>query len=284
MKLASFQAGDRESFGLVTPAGIIDLSERLGIPSLKECLAAGALERARAFEGHPADHLLEKVRFLPLIPNPDHVWCLAINYQDHIDEIQAIGIQRDVPKEPAVFMRYADTLVGHDRPLVKPRVSNDFDYEAELAVVIGKAGRHIPEDAAMDHVAGYTAFNDASVRDWQFHTRQIAPGKNFHASASVGPWLVERNKIADPNNLKIALRLNGETLQQSNTRHMIHKIPRFIAYVSSILELRAGDILATGTPSGVGFSRKPPIFLKAGDSCEVEIEGIGVLRNPVVAE
>ena len=160
--------------------------------------------------------------------------------------------------------------------------SDDFDFEAELAVIIGKGGSRIPENEAMDHVAGYSAFNDASVRDWQFHTRQIAPGKNFRGTAALGPWLVTRDEIADPDNLAVKARLNGETLQDSNTRYMMHKIPRFIAYASTILELQPGDVLATGTPSGVGFSRKPPIYMKPGDSIEVELEGIGILQNPIV--
>ena len=284
MKLASFRANGRESFGLVVGDGIVDLQNRLGVPTLKALIATGRLDEARAFSDRAADYRLQDIKFLPVIADPAHVWCLAINYQDHIEEIQAVGIQRDAPKYPAVFMRYADTLVGHGEPLLKPRASQDFDYEAELAVVIGKAGGHIPESEAMDYVAGYSAFNDASVRDWQFHTRQIAPGKNFRGSGSFGPWLVTPDEMPDPNNLQIAARLNGETLQNGSTRHMIHKIPAFIAYVSTLLDLQPGDVLATCTPSGVGFSRKPPIFMKDGDVCDVEVEGVGVLSNPVVAE
>lgn len=282
MKLSSFRANGQSSFGLVTSAGLVDLAPRMGLPTLKALIESGRLHEAGAFAGAAADHALADVEFLPVIPDPAHVWCLAINYQDHIDEIKEIGIQREVPKFPAVFMRYADTLVGHGQPMIKPAVSNDFDYEAELAVIIGKGGRNIPEADAMDHVAGYSAFNDGSVRDWQFHTRQIAPGKNFAATASVGPWLVTRDEIADPDALAVHCRLNGETLQSSSTKYMIHKIPAFISYVSKLLDLQPGDILATGTPSGVGFSRKPPIFMKAGDLCEVEVEGIGVLSNPII--
>ena len=283
MKLVSFRVAGRESFGLVVGDGIVELSNRLGVPTLKSLMAAGRLEEARRFEDAGPSVRLDEVTLLPVIPDPAHIWCLAINYQDHIDEIREIGIQRDVPKRPAVFMRYADTLVANGEPLVKPKVSDDFDYEGELAVVIGKEGRDIREEDAMDYVVGYSIFNDASVRDWQFHTRQIAPGKNFRATGSLGPWLVTRDEVADPNDLRIETRLNGETLQRSSTRFMIHKIPTFIAYVSQILDLQPGDILATGTPSGVGFSRKPPIFMKAGDVCEVEIEGVGLLRNPITA-
>ena len=283
MKLVSFRVAGRESFGLVVGDGIVELSNRLGVPTLKSLMAAGRLEEARRFEDAGPSVSLDEVTLLPVIPDPAHIWCLAINYQDHIDEIREVGIQRDVPKHPAVFMRYADTLVADGEPLVKPKVSDDFDYEGELAVVIGKGGRDIREDEAMDYVAGYSIFNDASVRDWQFHTRQIAPGKNFHGTGSLGPWLVTRDEVSDPNELRIETRLNGEALQRSSTRYMIHKIPTFIAYVSQFLDLQPGDVLATGTPSGVGFSRKPPIFMKAGDVCEVEIEGVGLLRNPIVA-
>ncbi|HKR86918.1 MAG TPA: fumarylacetoacetate hydrolase family protein [Phenylobacterium sp.] len=284
MKLVSFRIAARESFGLVVGDGIVELPNRLGVPTLKALLAAGRLEEARAFADAAPSVGLAQVELLPVIPDPAHIWCMAINYQDHIDEIQAVGIQREPPKKPALFMRYADTLVAHGDPLVKPKVSDDFDFEGELAVVIGKAGRDIPEAEAMDYVAGYSIFNDGSVRDWQFHTRQIAPGKNFRGTGSLGPWLVTRDEIADPNELKIETRLNGEALQRSSTRYMIHKIPGFIAYTSQILDLQPGDILATGTPSGVGFSRRPPIFMKAGDVCEVEIEGVGLLRNPVTAD
>lgn len=281
MKFSSFHANGRSSLGLVTPDGLVDLGSRMGVPTLKALIESGRLNEAAAFAGEAADYTLADVEFLPVITDPAHIWCLAINYQDHIDEIKEIGIQRDVPKFPAVFMRYPDTMVGHGQPLLKSAASDDFDYEAELAVIIGKGGRDIPEADAMDHVAGYSAFNDGSMRDWQFHTRQIAPGKNFRGSASLGPWMVTRDEIANPDALSVQCRLNGETLQASSTKYMIHKIPAFIAYVSTFLDLQPGDILATGTPSGVGFSRKPPIFMKAGDVCEVELEGIGILSNPI---
>lgn len=282
MKLSSYSIQGRSSFGLITENGVVDLAERLGVPTLRAALAADLLDKAATYAGAAADYRLEDISFLPVIVDPAHVWCLAINYQDHIDEIKEIGIQRDVPKEPALFMRYADTLVGHGQPLVKPYESDDFDWEAELAVIIGKGGGRISEEKAMDHVAGYSALNDASVRDWQFHTRQIAPGKNFRATASLGPWMVTADAFPDPNNVAVKARLNGETLQDSSSKYMIHKIPKMIAYISTILDLQPGDIIATGTPSGVGFSRRPPIFMKPGDVIDVEVGGIGVLSNPIV--
>jgi 2-keto-4-pentenoate hydratase/2-oxohepta-3-ene-1,7-dioic acid hydratase in catechol pathway len=282
VKLLSFSARDLHSYGLINENGIVELAQRTGHRTLKDLIAADGLADAKRFANEKPDFSLDDIAFLPVIPDPAHIWCLAINYQDHIDEIKEIGIQREAPKQPAVFMRYSDTLVGHGQPLLKPFESADYDFEAELAVIIGRGGDRIPESEAMDHVAGYTAFNDASVRDWQFHTRQIAPGKNFRASGSLGPWMVTRDEIADPDALAIKARLNGVALQDSSTRYMMHKIPRFIAYVSTFLALKPGDILATGTPSGVGFSRRPPIFMKAGDLIEVELEGIGILSNPVL--
>ncbi|MHB9881329.1 fumarylacetoacetate hydrolase family protein [Pacificimonas sp. ICDLI1SI03] len=284
MRLLSYSAGDRQSFGLVKEDGIVDLQPRLGAASLKALLEAGRLEEARQYLDADADHSLDDIIFLPVIVDPAHLWCLAINYQDHIDEIRAVGIQRDPPRKPALFARYSDTMMGHGAPILKPATSDDLDWEVELAVIIGKGGRNISEADAMDHVAGYSVFNDVSVRDYQFFTKQITAGKNFRASGALGPWMVTADEIADPHNLVVKARINGETYQDSNTSYQIHKIPAFISFVSEILDLKPGDVLATGTPSGVGFSRKPPIFMKDGDICECEVEGIGILRNPVVGE
>ncbi|WP_428156672.1 fumarylacetoacetate hydrolase family protein [Brevundimonas sp.] len=281
MKLLSFRANGVDRYGVVVGDGVVDLSARLSAPTLKALIAAGELASAEAFKGDEPDFSLAEIEFLPVIPDAAHIWCMAINYQDHIDEIKSIGIQRDTPQKPALFMRYPDSLTGHRQPLLKPDESTDFDFEAELVVIIGKGGGRIPESEAMDHVAGYTAFNDGSMRDWQFHTRQIAPGKNFRSTGALGPWMVTKDEIADPDALAIKARLNGVTLQDSSTRYMIHKIPAFIAYASTILDLQPGDVLATGTPSGVGFSRKPPIFMNEGDTIEVEVEGIGILVNTI---
>lgn len=282
MKLFSFTADGRETFGLITHSGVIDLQKRLGVKTLKAAIENDLLAKATQFAGEAPDYQLDAISFLPVITEPAHIWCMAINYQDHIDEIKEVGIVRETPKRPALFMRYPDTLIGHRQPMLKPDESNDFDWEVELAVIIGKGGGRISEADAMSHVAGYSAFNDGSIRDWQFHTKQIAPGKNFRATGSFGPWMVTADEFPDPNNIALKARLNGKTLQDSNTKHMIHKIPAIIAYASTILDLKAGDVLATGTPSGVGFSRKPPIFMNIGDEIEVEVEGIGVLSNPIV--
>jgi len=281
VRFVSFQLGERQSYGLLTPDGIVDLAPRLRIPSLRALLAAGKVAEARRFAGEQPDIPAGRAQFLPVIPDPQHIFCIGTNYLQHLEEVQKSGIARPYPKHPPLFIRYPETLVGHDRPLIKPRVSSAFDYEAELAVIIGTGGRDITEERALDHVAGYACFNDGSIRDWQFHTTQVTPGKNFAATGSCGPAMVPADEIADPHNLAITLRLNGRALQNSNTREMLFKIPALIAYLSTLLPLQPVDIIATGTPDGVGFSRTPPIFMKPGDVCEIEIERVGLLRNPV---
>jgi 2-keto-4-pentenoate hydratase/2-oxohepta-3-ene-1,7-dioic acid hydratase in catechol pathway len=288
MRLLSFEFKGRETFGLLrNDGGIIEIPARISpkATGLRQWLASGGeFAELSSLETGAADLKLADVTLLPVIPDPRHIWCLAINYEDHIAEIKTAGIQRDRPTHPALFMRYADSLVGHDRPMLLPTVSEAFDWEGELAVIIGRGGRHIDASRAMQHVAGYSIFNDGSIRDWQFHTRQIAPGKNFFHTGALGPWMVTKDAVADPNALTITTRLNGAVMQHGSTADMIFKIPEFIAYVSTVLPLEPGDVLATGTPSGVGFSRKPPLYMKAGDTCSVEIEGIGTLTNPIVAE
>src|SRR3546814_826999 len=181
MKILSYAVGDQESFALLVEDGVLDLATRLGVPTLRAALAAAMLHQAAEFAGVPSDHPLGRIKLLPFVPDPAHIWCMAINYQDHIEEIKEIGINRETPKQPAVFMRYPDSLTGHLQPILKPRESNDLDWEAELAVIIGKGGGRIHEEEALAHVEGYTAFNDGSVRDWHVHTRQLAPGKTFRA-------------------------------------------------------------------------------------------------------
>lgn len=287
MRLLSYAVDGRETYGVLTASdGIVELGGRLKehAPTLRHLVADPSLVDLKKMAASAADHKLSEVKVLPVIGDPAHIWCLAINYEDHIAEIKAVGIQRDRPKFPALFMRYADTLIADGDPIVVPSVSSDLDWEGELAVVIGRGGRYISEESAMSHVAGYACFNDASIRDWQFHTRQIAPGKNFTASGALGPWMVTADEIPDPHNLSVKTWLNGNLMQDGRTSDMIFGIPAFIAYVSSISPLKPGDILATGTPSGVGFSRKPPIYMKPGDRCVIEVEGVGRLENPVTAE
>jgi len=201
---------------------------------------------------------------------------------DHHQEVLAAGMQRELSEQPPIFLRVWRSQTAHGAPIVCPRVSESLDWEGELAVIIGTGGRDIPEASAWDHVAGYSIYNDGSVREWQFHAKQIASGKNFESTGGFGPWMVSADEIEPGKPLKLETRLNGEVVQSSHTGHMIFSVPKLIAYASTIFTLVPGDVIATGTPAGVGWSRKPPRFMKAGDVCEVEIEGIGTLRNPIV--
>lgn len=286
MRYVSYAVDGVDTYGAVVDDGVADLGQRFGaeLPSLKEFLADAPPARVDAAAAEPADHALDDITFLPPIADPVHIWCLALNYVEHHDEVQAAGRVQELPKHPALFARSRDSLVGHGRPLRHPGLSEQFDYEGELVVVIGKPGYRIHQDEAYGHVAGYTIMNEGSVRDWQFHTRQITPGKNFFHSGSVGPWIVSADEVPDVDDLRITTTLNGRVMQDDTTKSMVHKIPRFIEYASSIAPLYPGDLLATGTPSGVGFSRKPPVFLRVGDDCQVSIERIGTLRNHVSAE
>lgn len=284
MKLISFDADGRCGVGIVRSDGVVNLGPRIGAFGLRELLARGLLHRATDYKEDPPDFPITSVRLLPVVPDPVHCYCVGVNYADHLNEIRNAGVQRVQPKQPSLFIRFPETLIGANAALVIPRVSEQLDYEAELAIVIGKGGRYIERADALSHIAGYTCFNDASVRDWQMHSSQVTPGKNFMGTGALGPWMVTADEIPDPGNLTIALRLNGKVLQGSNTSKMIFDIPAIVSYASAMVPLKPGDVIATGTPEGVGFSRMPPIFLKAGDVCEVEIERIGVLRNTVARE
>ena len=281
MKLLSYEFEGAARPGALVDGGIVDIGKRLGVNSLRELLEAGKLAAAAELEEAQPDHALADVVLLPLIPDPAHFYCVGVNYADHLKEVQDAGIARPKPKYPSLFPRFPESLVAHDQSLQIPKVSDEFDYEAELAVVIGKGGRYIDEADALNHVAGYTCFNDGSVRDWQYHSSQVTSGKNFWQTGGLGPWLVTADEIPDPGCLDIKLLLNGKILQDSNTRHLIFSVAQIIAYASALVPLKPGDVIATGTPSGVGFSRTPPIFMKAGDICEVQIEKIGTLRNTV---
>lgn len=283
MRLATFQTRGKETYGVVRDDGVVDLGARLGrkFPTLKSLIAAGFPPELDEAACGAVDFEEAAISYLPPITDPARIWCLALNYVEHHGEVQGAGRVQELPKQPALFMRCADSLTGHRHPLLLPRVSEQLDYEGELAVVIGKPGRHIGEADAMDHIAGYTIMNEGSVRDWQFHTRQITPGKNFYHSGAIGPWMVRHADIRDPHDLRIKTTINGQGVQDGTTADMVHRIERFIAYVSTISPLAPGDILSTGTPSGVGFSRKPPLWLTAGDVCEVSITGVGTLSNEV---
>jgi 2-keto-4-pentenoate hydratase/2-oxohepta-3-ene-1,7-dioic acid hydratase in catechol pathway len=283
MKLVSFIAADgRPGYGAIRDGGVVDLSHRLGekAPTLRALLAAGALDEATRILADAAPDLpLEGLSLAPVIPDPDKIICVGLNYRDHVSETG-----KTVTEKPALFARFAGSQIGHLQPLVKPAVSDEFDYEGELAVVIGKGGRHIPAERALEHVAGYSCYNEGSVRDWQRHTSQYLAGKSFAGTGAFGPWLVTADEIPDPSRLTLETRLNGQVVQHTTTDLMITPIPEQIAYISTILPLLPGDVIVSGTPGGVGVKRNPPLFMRPGDVAEVEISGIGVLCNPVVAE
>jgi 2-keto-4-pentenoate hydratase/2-oxohepta-3-ene-1,7-dioic acid hydratase in catechol pathway len=250
-------------------------------PTLRGILESGeeALARVRALASGKPDLALADVELLPLIPDPPAVWCVGVNYDAHRKETG-----REPTEHPTLFLRIGASQVGHRGALVRPKVSEELDYEGELAVVIGKRGRHVPESEAFRHVAGYSCYMDGSVRDWQRHTTQFGPGKNFHRTGAFGPWLVTRDEIPDPYDLTLVTRVSGEELQRTSVSDMTFRIERLVHYLSTAYELQPGDVISTGTPGGVGSKRKPPRFLRAGDVVEVEISAIGVLSNPVVDE
>ena len=283
MKLLTFDRSGQRSYGLLrTDESIVDLGERLGAraPTLKALLALDnwQAEAGRHADG-PADHRLAEVTLLPVIPDPAAIVCVGHNYEEH-----RIETQRAPTDHPSIFFRHPESLQGHGAPLLRPRESVQFDYEGELAVVIGKPGRRIAERDALDHVAGWACFNDGSVRDWQHHTRQFGPGKNFAHTAGFGPWLVTTDELPHDGIVSLATRVNGRVVQQARTDQLIFPIPRLIAYVSTFMTLQAGDVIATGTPGGVGVKRVPPLWLQPGDEVEVEIASVGRLSNPVVQE
>jgi 2-keto-4-pentenoate hydratase/2-oxohepta-3-ene-1,7-dioic acid hydratase in catechol pathway len=286
MRLLSFSEAGRESWGAVVGEAVVDLGKVLpSYPTLADFIASNDYgRRDEIVSAEKQGPKLSQIKFLPVIPRPEKIVCAVRNYLDHHNEALASGLKRELAEYPPIFLRVWRSQVGHDEPVIRPKVSDHLDWEGELAVVIGKAGRHISQADAWAHVAGYSIFNDVSVRDWQRHAQQIASGKNFVGTGPFGPWLVTPDEIGDPAKLKIETRVNGTVMQSADTSLLIFSLPRLIEYCSTIFDLVPGDVIATGTPAGVGFARKPPIFLKPGDVVEVEIENIGVLRNRVIDE
>jgi len=274
MKLASFVAQGRESWGIVEEDSVRDLGARFA--DLKAALAHGAPGEIADMAADAPRIPLARIAWLPVIPRPDKILCIGINYAMHRAEMG----RAEVPY-PTVFTRFFNTQVGHGQPIVRPRASRQLDYEGELAVVIGRAGRAIAARDALSHVAGVSAYNDGSVRDWQSHTSQFTPGKNFPSTGAFGPWLVSLDEVGDLSALRLRTRVNGETVQDASTADMIFKVPELIAYCSTFTELVPGDVIITGTPGGVGSKRVPPLWLKDGDLVEVEISNIATLANPV---
>lgn len=280
MKLATFKKSGKVSFGIVLDQGIIDLTDEWPeVRGLRDMLSDDWLVAARRIAAsRKPDVQLSAVEFLPPIPDPDKLICIGKNYSSHVAEAGA-----DLPTDPSLFLRLPNTMVAHGGALIKPLASDWFDYEGELTLVIGKGGRHIKPEHAFEHIAGYTCFNDASLRDIQ-RNHSLTAGKNFYATGGCGPWIVTADEIADVKSVQLETRLNGKVMQHSTLDKLIFDIPTLIAYISAFTPLVAGDLIATGTPEGVGASRKPPVWMKDGDVVEVDIAGVGVLRNPVRAE
>ena len=278
MRLTTFEHDGKQSYGAVVGEGIFNLGGRFA--DLRALLAADALDGiAATLSGVKPDFDLKEVAFLPVIPNPDKILCVGLNYETH-----RLETGRPVSEYPAIFTRFADTQIGHEQPIIRPRVSSQLDYEGELAVVIGRGGRYIPESEVLGHIAGYACYNDVTVRDWQRHTPQFTPGKNFPATGAFGPWMVTADEISDLRNLTLTTRLNGRVVQHAAIGEMIFSIEQLVAYISSFTPLRSGDVICTGTPGGVGFKRQPALFMAPGDLIEVEVSGIGILSNRVQDE
>ncbi len=277
MKLLSFLADGQERFGVASGDGVVTLDDKIGEPDLRSALAAGAMQAMREKAAAKPDRKLAEIAFLPVIPRPAKILCAGVNYRAHAAEVG-----RELPKQPSMFVRFTDTLLGHGGTMIRPSVSDNFDFEGELALVIGKGGRHIKAEQALDHVAGYTCFVDGSVRDFQKFS--VTSGKNFPATGPLGPWLVTSDEIPDPSRLTLTTRLNGLQVQHATTDQLIYSIPQIIAFCSDFTALSPGDIIATGTPEGVGHGRKPPLWMKKGDTLEVEITGIGTLRVGIADE
>jgi 2-keto-4-pentenoate hydratase/2-oxohepta-3-ene-1,7-dioic acid hydratase in catechol pathway len=284
-RLATFTINGAPKYGSVVDGGIVDLSARFAneYPTLREVIAAGALMRlAEDGARHAPDFALDAIAWQPPIPAPEKIVCIGVNYPDRNAEYKD---GQDAPKYPSMFMRTPRSFVGHGAPLVRPRASAQLDYEGEVVLIIGKAGRHIPERAALDHIAAVTLCNEGTIRDWVRHAKfNVTQGKNFDCTGSLGPWLVpytDQSQIAD---IRLTTRVNGELRQDDRTSRLIFGFRYLINYISTFTTLAPGDVIVTGTPTGAGARFDPPRYLVPGDVIEVEADGIGVLHNGVIDE
>jgi 2-keto-4-pentenoate hydratase/2-oxohepta-3-ene-1,7-dioic acid hydratase in catechol pathway len=276
MKLASFERPDGSaSWGVVKDGGIVDLGAEA--PSLRAALSNGVAFADAA--GRRADHAVDAVSLLPPIPDPDKILCLGLNYASHIRETG-----REPPTKPVIFVRFANSQVGHGHAMIRPNASDNFDFEGEMALVVGKRCRHVKRKDAAAVVAGYSCYNDGSIRDWQRHSIQFTPGKNFPATGGFGPWLVTPDETGDIASATLITRLNGEEVQRATISDLVFDVPAIIEYCSTFTELVPGDVIVTGTTGGVGAARNPPLWMKPGDVVEVEIDRIGILRNTIEQE
>src|SRR6201989_3398378 len=284
-RIATFSASGKTAYGAVTDKGVIDLSSRFGkdFPTLREVIAAGALTKlAEEAERSSPDIALDAVTFQPPIPAPEKIICIGVNYPDRNAEYKDGS---DAPKFPSMFMRTPRSFVGHNAALVRPRASTQLDYEGEVTLVIGKAGRHIKQSDALGHIAALTLCNEGTIRDWVRHAKfNVTPGKNFDHTGRMGPWIVPYTKDSQLADIRLTTRVNGETRQDDRTSRLIFTIPYLLNYISTFTTLMPGDVIVTGTPTGAGARFDPPRYLKPGDVIEVEADGIGVLRNTVADE
>lgn len=284
MKFASFNGPDGASYGLIVGEGIVDLRARIGdrYPDLRSLIAANAIGEAAGLAGGSVDHALADVRLQPPIPAPQKIWCIGVNYADRNAEYKDKSAQ---PRYPSLFVRSPTSLVGHDAPLERPRVSEQLDYEGEIVMVIGRQGRHIARADAWNHIAGFTIGNEGTVRDWLYHAKfNVTQGKNFDRSGSIGPWMVTRDEFDPTAPMSVTTRVNGEVRQNDTTDNLMFGFDALIEYLSTFATLMPGDVIFTGTPTGAGARFDPPIWLKPGDTVEVEVPGIGILRNGVADE
>jgi len=281
MKLATVNLRGKQSWGVVSGDVFADLGEKLGgqLPDLKTVLARDAIADLPAHIDSARTYPLTALEWLPLIPNPDKILCVGLNYETHRKETERAEVLH-----PTIFARFANSQTGHLRPIPMPKVSTSLDYEGELAVIIGKPGRYISRADAAHHVAGYACYDDVTVRDFQWHTHQFTPGKNFPDTGAFGPWLVTPDEAGDLATLTLQTRLNGVVMQETKLSEMIFDVAHLIEYCSSFTRLEPGDVIATGTPGGVGAKRKPPLWMKPGDRIEVEITNIGLLINNIEDE
>jgi 2-keto-4-pentenoate hydratase/2-oxohepta-3-ene-1,7-dioic acid hydratase in catechol pathway len=281
MKFATFKANGTITWGLIDDEEAVDLGAVLRdrYPDLKSAITASALQEAAERGGDAERYPLSGIEWLPVIPNPDKILCVGLNYEMHRKETGRAEVEN-----PTIFTRFTNSQTGHLANIVRPRVSHELDFEGELAIIIGKAGRYISKADAWGHIAGYACYNDGSVRDFQRHTHQFTPGKNFPDTGAFGPWMMTPDELGELGPLRIQTRVNGQVVQDATFEQMIFDIPRIIEYCSSFTRLEPGDVIATGTPGGVGAKRTPPLWLKPGDTVEVEIDRLGTLRNGIADE
>jgi 2-keto-4-pentenoate hydratase/2-oxohepta-3-ene-1,7-dioic acid hydratase in catechol pathway len=282
MRLASYTIGGRSTFGIVVDDAVIDLGRRVKWPTLRELIAADPTAAAE-YAGERPDYALSEVTLMPPIPEPGMIICLGLNTYSHLREYRELnGADAPPPAKPWVFLRSSRSIAAHGQDLVRPNASPLFDFEGEIALIIGKHARHVPPEKALDHAFGYACFNEGSIRDFQLHSPLYTAGKNFPRSGSFGPWIVTADEIADIGDFSLTTRLNGAVVQEMKYDDLIFGFPEMISYISSFTELHPGDVIVTGTAAGVGGMRKPPLWMVPGDNIEVEVTGLGVLRNKVV--